>query len=139
MQYDFRSVYGSLLMDWFGIEEYEARQLTMEEFTYLPLVDTCNDVTTTPVSGADIPPVSLRAHPNPTTGNIQLNINTRQETTAAHLYSNTGQRIRTLLTSPLPPGIHRISVDLTGLPAGPYFIQLVTQDGEAGTLRIVKH
>jgi hypothetical protein len=38
MQYDFRDVYGSLLMDWFGVEDQQVRGLLYPDFTYLPLI-----------------------------------------------------------------------------------------------------
>ena len=37
MQYDFRSVYGTILMDWFGVEETQVQDLLFEDFQHLPI------------------------------------------------------------------------------------------------------
>ena len=37
-EYDFRSVYGSVLMDWFGVEESIIKALLYENFQYVPVL-----------------------------------------------------------------------------------------------------
>ncbi len=71
MQYDFRSVYGSLLVDWFGASEEEVRSLLYEDFSYVPLLNGCNhnkpnDDVFTPTT------ISLHVFPNPTTDVVNI-------------------------------------------------------------------
>ncbi|MEL6853408.1 MAG: DUF1501 domain-containing protein, partial [Bacteroidota bacterium] len=40
MLYDFRSVYGSVLMDWFGLKEKTIKDLLYDEFSYIPVLQT---------------------------------------------------------------------------------------------------
>ncbi|MEO0733165.1 MAG: DUF1501 domain-containing protein [Bacteroidota bacterium] len=41
MQYDFRDVYGSVLVDWFEVPEASVRSLLYPGFVYLPVADSC--------------------------------------------------------------------------------------------------
>ncbi|MFK8162304.1 MAG: DUF1501 domain-containing protein [Lewinella sp.] len=41
MQYDFRDVYGSILVDWFEVEESSVRNLLYPDFIYLPVANGC--------------------------------------------------------------------------------------------------
>ncbi|MEM9929510.1 MAG: DUF1501 domain-containing protein [Bacteroidota bacterium] len=41
MQYDFRDLYGSILKDWFGVEESAIRSLLYPGFVYLPIANGC--------------------------------------------------------------------------------------------------
>lgn len=62
MQYDFRSVYASVLMDWFGAEETELRNILYQNFQYIPLINGCEStsVIDETISGSDI-----LLYPNP--------------------------------------------------------------------------
>ena len=37
-EHDFRSVYGSILMDWFGTDESTIRSILYEDFKYIPIL-----------------------------------------------------------------------------------------------------
>jgi hypothetical protein len=51
MEFDFRSVYGSILMDWFDVEESKVKQLLYNDFEYIPVLDkNCINDTTLAVS-----------------------------------------------------------------------------------------
>ncbi|MEM9260768.1 MAG: DUF1501 domain-containing protein, partial [Bacteroidota bacterium] len=41
MQFDFRDVYGSILMDWFEASPDRVREVFYEDFTYLPILSGC--------------------------------------------------------------------------------------------------
>ncbi|MEL6357526.1 MAG: DUF1501 domain-containing protein, partial [Bacteroidota bacterium] len=42
MQYDFRDIYGSILVDWFGLSTNDVQDLIAPGFTYLPILGGCN-------------------------------------------------------------------------------------------------
>jgi uncharacterized protein (DUF1501 family) len=44
MQYDFRDIYGSILMDWFEVPESSVRNLLYPNFVYLPVADGCGEL-----------------------------------------------------------------------------------------------
>jgi len=41
MQYDYRSVYGSILVDWFEADEDEVKSILFEDFQKLPIISSC--------------------------------------------------------------------------------------------------
>ena len=43
MQFDFRDVYGSILVDWFDVRSYEVKNLLHDNFKYLPIANSCNE------------------------------------------------------------------------------------------------
>lgn len=43
MQYDFRDIYGSILVDWFEVAEADVRNLLYPGFVYLPVADGCSN------------------------------------------------------------------------------------------------
>ena len=49
MQYDFRDVYGSILLDWFEVPETEVRRLIYNDFQYLPVANGCTANVAAPV------------------------------------------------------------------------------------------
>jgi len=44
MKIDFRDIYGSILKDWFNVSETRVRNLFHNGFTYMPIVNACNQV-----------------------------------------------------------------------------------------------
>lgn len=56
-QYDFRDVYGSVLVDWFQVPATTVRNLISGGFTYLPLANACNqtlDVDITDITATEL-------------------------------------------------------------------------------------
>ena len=47
MQFDFRNVYGTVLMDWMEVEEDLVRDIIFPEFQHLPILEPCNTPTST--------------------------------------------------------------------------------------------
>ncbi len=46
MQIDFRNVYGSILEDWFGVEENAVKSMIFDDYVKMPIVNACNAVCT---------------------------------------------------------------------------------------------
>ena len=45
MQYDFRQVYASILLEWFGKQTADVNNILLREFTPLPLIDEATGIT----------------------------------------------------------------------------------------------
>lgn len=136
-QFDFRNVYGSLLMDWFGVEEFEARQLLMEGFEYMPLVNVCNDSTSSTDPGSLIEP-KLSAYPNPFHDQFQLTFRSENEPVNVGLYNGLGQKVRTIMDRTLPAGDHQLPVATNDLPAGIYYVRVALSGGLQRSIQVVK-
>lgn len=134
MQYDFRSVYGSLLMDWMGTDEQTVRDLLFEDFQHLPILRNCT-VSSTDTALAE--QLSLRIFPNPSTHQATIELTTGDEWVSISLFDAIGNRVRVIGERRMAAGTHRIPIELHHLPAGVYFCRVQTRVGQK-TVRVVK-
>lgn len=136
MQYDFRNVYGSLLVDWFGVPENDVEEMLIDDFTYIPVISACS--TTTSTNDRLVRQVELGVQPNPFQGRFEVTFVTGNERVRLSLFNATGQEIRTVMDRELPAGEHRVPINTEGLPNGPYFVHLMLAGGIRKTKRVVK-
>lgn len=138
MQYDFRDVYGSILMDWFGAPEAVVRAWLYEGFTRLPILIPCGVTTSADEITADAKP-SLHVFPNPMHEQAQVQFSTRGggERSRLSIFDAMGNEVQVLFDRRLQPGEHTLSWDARRLPAGIYFCRLMV-DGRQEVQRIVK-
>ncbi len=137
MQYDFRDIYGSVLMDWFSVEEDTVRELLYQEFTHLPILADCSSVVSTGSEPALTADISLEVFPNPAKNWLTIRFECEAEWARIALFDGLGSEIRTIANRQFPTGRHDIRVDLSQLPAGAYFARL-QMTGRAKTMRFVK-
>ncbi len=126
MQFDFRSVYGSVLMDWFNVSEDDVRDLLYEDFSYLPVLLGCN----TSVSEVDpfTEKIQISNYPNPFTAHTNIVFETKAERAKISVFDHRGAEVRILADRTFPAGEHTIQFDSYGLPAGNYYVRIITKD-----------
>ncbi|MEZ4985152.1 MAG: DUF1501 domain-containing protein [Saprospiraceae bacterium] len=93
MQYDFRSVYGSILMDWFGTDEQTVRDLLYDGFQPLPILRDCAVNNTDEVVAASL---ALDAYPNPFQNQFTLALTTENEWIRVSLMDAIGHELRVI-------------------------------------------
>lgn len=135
MQYDFRDIYGSILLDWFEVEEDLVRSLLYEDFTHLPILDTCETVVN--ADEPALPELEIEAFPNPCRDGFTLSFQTNRAHIRISLFDALGAVVRRLADKTLPQGRHRLQVDLSRLPAGAYFVRL-QMGQQVQTKRVLK-
>ncbi len=139
MQYDFRSVYGSVLMDWFDVSEEDITNLLIPDFQYVPVLGACQ---TTPTREIAID-VKAEVFPNPCINNYSLVFTVadpdsyRERRVRIDLYDVVGKLVRTLSDQTLSAGEHRLNVEMHDAAAGVYFTRIQVGDA-VRSLRIVK-
>ena len=127
---DFRSVYATLLKDWFGLPAQTVESVLGGAF------DTLNFVSdpATPVAVEDEPvPESFTLHqnyPNPfnPTTNITYTL-ARTERVTLRIYDAQGRLVQTLIDGTQPAGRHAVPFNAGHLASGSYFYRLQTTDG----------
>lgn len=133
MQYDFRSVYGSVLMDWFGVEETDVINLLTDQFQYIPVIGSC-------ITSTEEIKLNLEANvaPNPFDNNFQLSFEMEDAgTVRIDLFDVVGKVVKHISNQRLVAGPHRITIEGHDLASGVYFTRV--QIGSAvKTLRVVK-
>ncbi len=126
---DFRSVYGTVLTDWFGLPNNDVTELLGQDYGQIPIIDsmfsTSTDQTTLPQS------ISLLSnYPNPFSGQTLLTFDMdRADHVSLSVFDMAGRRVASLTDQTLPPGSHELSFEARGLPAGVYLARLQTSSG----------
>jgi hypothetical protein len=129
MQYDFRSVYASILGDWFCVPQNDLDTILLKNFQKLKLVDPtgCLPVDVHEANNAAGENM-LMPYPNP----FQESTNVKYETKGGHtnvsVFNNEGQILRVLVDDIKDEGRYEVRCDLGDLPAGVYYVRL--QNGE---------
>lgn len=122
MENDFRSIYGSVLIDWFQLPEDEVLNLFSGGFEYIPIANVC----AAPSSIFDIAEeqIDILAYPNPTHDISYLEFETESDWIKLSLINNLGQQLKVISNKRFTEGSHKIEIDIREFPSGPYYVQL---------------
>lgn len=126
MQYDFRSVYGTILHDWFCNSDADVKTVLLQNFQYLPIVASNSCTTTTATHGANQKSgLSLiSAYPNPFDFATTISFTTAGGQTSVQVFDTEGQIIAVPVNGYYDAGDYRVYFNGGYLPAGLYYIRL---------------
>lgn len=134
LQNDFRSVYASILMDWFGADKSQVEDILFKEFQYIPLLKNCSTTNATQDNLSLI--IDATLSPNPSAGLSQLSFTSEGGLTSIEIYNVAGARMKTIMNRRLTKGDHTIPLELFDLSSGQYFVRL--EEGRRNkTLKLV--
>ncbi len=134
MQYDFRNVYGSVLMDWFEVAENDVKNLLFPEFSHIPIIDGCDPLSTS----EPLPYLEATAYPNPFSKQVNIKFNSANEHVKLSLFNGMAQELEVLVNKKLNFGEHQFSYDGSQLPSGTYYLHLQLENGRQKTKLVVK-
>lgn len=135
MQYDFRSVYGSVLMDWFGASEADVKELLYEDFQHLPIIAGCSPTSIfDPLIDEDL---SVELYPNPCRSYSRIKWQSQGEYFRISVFDHLGHELETLASGNFARGSQELTWDCSGYPPGSYFIRVVGDQGQK-TRKLVK-
>ncbi len=127
MQFDFRSIYASILSDWFNVPDQELQNVLLKNFQALPLVGAKN---------AGDPLVRqfhlYQNYPNPFNGTTRIRIYTGGDHLTVKVYDTAGREVGKLAEGNFSAGQHEFAFDAGNLPSGVYFVHMTN-----GNLRAV--
>ena len=135
MQYDFRNVYGSVLMDWFDVTEEDVRNLLFPEFSHIPIIDGCESTSTNEI----VPYLEAEAFPNPFSKEVNIRFNCGNEHVKLSVFNGSSQELKILVNKKLNSGEHQFSFEGSHLPSGTYYLHLQLEGGRQKTKLVVKH
>ena len=124
-QYDFRSVYSSVLKQWFCVKDADLQTIMLKNFQEIPLC-TNGACGTTGIddiirgSGEEL----IINYPNPFTESTSITFRTKGGHTLIQIIDTLGRVIRTLTDKEYTPGAYTVSFDSYGLPTGVYYARL---------------
>ncbi|RAJ10794.1 putative secreted protein (Por secretion system target) [Chitinophaga skermanii] len=124
MQYDFRSVYGSLLEQWFCVNNGDLQTILLRNYQSLPIVrpQACGLVT-----GVDPDPNQtagtniITNYPNPFTTKTNITYITQGGHTLVQIFDTMGRMIHTLVDRIHVAGTYNLVFDGERLPTGVYY------------------
>ena len=122
MQFDFRNIYGSVLMDWFGVDETEVKSILFDEFNYVPIINPC-----APSSNNNLEEVKTfetSIFPNPCREWTNIKFTSEGEHVRISLFDALGQELKVITNRFIPRGEHQIKLDVSDLGSGNYFYQM---------------
>ncbi len=135
LQYDFRSVYGSLLMDWFEVPEEGVKDILFDEFQYIPILASCN----MPSDSNDLTEESLSVEvfPNPFAEWVTIKFPSKSEWMKVTIFDALGQERKVLAAQNFDAGVHELRFEARGLAPGNYFVH-VSSETEVKTKSLIK-
>ncbi|MEI9807496.1 MAG: DUF1501 domain-containing protein, partial [Bacteroidota bacterium] len=134
MQYDFRSVYASILEKWFCVPSATIQTIMFQNFQSLNIVSDIGCRTT----GIDDPNQTageelITNYPNPFTESTSIKFKTKGGHTLVQVIDMLGRVIRTLTDKEYTPGTYNLTFDSGPLPTGVYYARL--QNGPVQQVR----
>lgn len=135
MLHDFRSVYASILMDWFSISQEDVENVLFDQFQHLPIIRGCEAVG----SGLGREKIDFELYPNPAQNFVQLALNSLESSQHLHisLFDVLGSELKIISSQHFDSGQHKIKVNLHELVPGTYYIRVAGKHA-VRTRKIVK-
>lgn len=119
MQHDFRSVYASVLQDWFGLSN--PKDILRYDFPILPIFKKSSTGVAT-AGRADA--VAISNYPNPFHHQTTFTFSSEGGHIVIDLIDQGGRILQTIVEGDYPAGTHRVTFSRTDLRPGPYFYQI---------------
>lgn len=125
-QYDFRSVYATVLERWFCVKEPLLDQLLLKNYQSLPLIKGApcglsDDIDNTNNQSDSL---ILKMWPMPYALNATVQFSTKGGHTVVQQINALGQVVRVLADADYAAGTYNVDVYADGLPSGAYFLRL---------------
>ncbi|MCP9234497.1 DUF1501 domain-containing protein [Lewinella sp. JB7] len=138
MQFDFRDVYGSILVDWFNVRTTQVKSLLYDDFKYLPLTNKCNEQASADTDESTEDGWTI-GQPYPGSDPRDILIAVDSPGSNRLRYSLFDGRGRLVLANEIGvdgKGDHKLFTRPSRLPSGTYVLRLATDSGAALTREV---
>ena len=123
MQYDFRSIYATILKDWFCVSEANLNTIMLRNFQHLKLINAPN-CTTSLFEKEENDALLITNYPNPFVEQTTLNFKTRGGYTLIQIFDTEGRLLFVPIDAVYSAGNHQISLNTEGWSNGVYYARL---------------
>ncbi|PSL50008.1 putative secreted protein (Por secretion system target) [Chitinophaga niastensis] len=122
MQYDFRSIYASLLEQWFCVDQTVLQKVLQKDYQRLPLISgvACGVITGLPDLNTDGKHLIVNS-PNPFTTATSITYITGSGNTMIQIFDTTGRLVSVPINKVHTPGTYTFVFDAHNLPSGIYY------------------
>lgn len=125
MQFDFRSVYATILQNWFCVDSTTLDTIMLQNFQQLGLCASGNCSTTTDVNDIRNAGITLISnYPNPFTSSTTISFTTKGGHTLVQVMDALGRVIQTPVDRVYSAGKYQVTFGGYALPAGVYYMRL---------------
>jgi uncharacterized protein (DUF1501 family) len=126
MEYDFRSIYATILKDWFGLTDQDMGAILSSSFPILPFINAnATGLVQTEMANETV----LTNYPNPAKDQTTIQFSSQGGIIELNLLDLKGEFISILAKGNYGPGKHEVSVNTSFLKTGVYLYQLKTARG----------
>lgn len=133
MQYDFRSVYASILKEWFCVPPKDLNALLLNNFQSLPVIKSIAACKSSePNLKADAEASLITNYPNPFQASTTISFKSAGGHTLIQIFNVQGQLVKTLIDAEVSAGTHHLTFENEGY-AGVFYARL--QNGAAQQVR----
>ncbi len=126
MQFDFRSIYTSILKNWFCIPDAEVSAAMLQSFQTLDLFNVSCATDVNEITGHENE--MLRNYPNPANNSTIIEFQTTGGNIQIKLFDEVGREIETIAEGSYAPGTYQTELNTQQLEKGIYFYSL--REGE---------
>lgn len=128
MQFDFRSVYGTVLKDWFCVPENDVPGILLHNLPFVSLFDASTPCITSATHEANqVAGKSwMNFAPNPFSVSTTISYESLGGPTQIRITDASGKMVDMLVNGWIPEGTHQVQWSPDHLPAGTYFCHLRT-------------
>jgi len=132
MQYDFRSVYASILKNWFEVNDADLNAILLKTFPEIPVV---NPTTAVAEAAGQAQIGTLDNYPNPAQTYTNIRFSCSGGYVKIRLFDATGKEITTLAEGRYDRGSHEVHIDVNGLQNGVYYYHV--QSGSSHQMKMM--
>jgi hypothetical protein len=122
MQYDFRSVYASILERWFCLETQNVSEIMLQPFQSLPIIESapCGFITSKNEPENEI---HFKVYPNPVIDFAKFEFNSKGGLNVIQVFNAAGQMVSNPINKVYPVGIQIENYNASSLPKGVYYVR----------------
>ena len=131
-QYDFRSVYATLLQDWFCTDQQVLQTVLLRNYQTLPLLQDGSCSLTIPGANQGSRNLLVSNHPNPFTQRTRIVFQTNGDHVLLQIMNGQGRVVAVPVDGEFLPGTRSVEWDSGALASGVYYVRY-----QSGTLQQV--
>ena len=136
MQYDFRSVYHTILTDWLGASKTDADSTLFGNFDTLPIFKAgCSAALSVGDFNFDN---AFKVYPNPSSDFIKIDFKGSNNPIRIRVYNAIGAVVKEVSNAQINSNLQTISIDIRNLPKGNYFVHYQSR-GISKTKKLLKY
>jgi hypothetical protein len=121
MQFDFSSIYYSLLKDWFEVEDQDLNNIMLGEHQHLNIIQKSQSSVE-----SNYTPKDLDVFPNPMNGKGSIKFEAEAGMTFISIYNNRGQEVKKVFEGQTLSSPKELNFETNGLNSGNYHIRVQT-------------